>query len=167
MKRNHAFIDSQNLHLATTRADTPWKIDMERFRVYLREKYSVTHAYCFMGAYYPENQDMYTAFQKYGYILVFREHSKNLKGKKKGNVDVDIVFHAMRELVEQEDFDKIVLVSGDGDYKRMVDYLIAKGKFERILLPNQKFASSLYKQLSDDMTAYIDTPAMRVKIGRA
>lgn len=162
---NHAFIDCQNLHLATTTADEPWKVDMKRLRVYLAEKYRVDQAYCFLGAYDDEQSEMYKAFQTYGYILMFREHSKALKGRKKGNVDVDIVFEIMKELLEDEPFDKVVLISGDGDYKRVVDYLIKINRFEKILLPNKAYASSLYKQLSSKYYDYIDTPAMRVKLG--
>lgn len=162
---NHAFIDSQNLHLATTMANEPWKIDMQRFRIYLKEKYRVDQAYCFLGA-YDENQcKMYTAFEHYGYKLMFREHSKALKGKKKGNVDVDIVFEVMKELLENESFGKVILVSGDGDYSRMVDYLVKIGRFEKILLPNKEYASSLYKHLSSRYYDRLDSPAMRVKIG--
>lgn len=162
---NHAFIDCQNLHLATTRAAQPWKIDMKRFRIYLSEKYRVSQAYCFLGAYDDNEIEMYKAFQTYGYILMFREHSKALKGQKKGNVDVDIVFEIMKEILEADDFNKVLLVSGDGDYKRLVDYLIKIGRFEKILLPNKAYASSLYKQLSSKYYDYIDTPAMRVKLG--
>lgn len=131
MENNRAFIDCQNLYLATTTADSPWKVDMQRFRVYLKEKYNVERAYCFLGAYDENLTTMYTMFQEFGYILIFREHSKALKGKKKGNVDVDIVFEIMRQILENEDFTKIILVSGDGDYKRLVDYLIKIERFEK------------------------------------
>lgn len=162
---NHAFIDSQNLHLATIKADEPWKIDMGRFRVYLREKYHVSQAYCFLGAYDDRHSEMYEAFQRHGYILMFREHSKTLKGKKKGNVDADIVFEVMREMLEEEEFDRVVVVSGDGDYKRMIDYLVKINRFEKILLPNKVYASSLYKQLSSRYYDYLDNPALRTKLG--
>ena len=164
---NRAFIDCQNLHLATTMATNPWKIDMKRFRVYLSEKYHVGQAYCFLGAYDDTLTEMYKAFQEYGYVLMFREHSKALKGKKKGNVDVDIVFEIMKELLEEEPFGKVLLISGDGDYKRMVDYLIKIDRFEKILLPDKAHASSLYKKLSSKYYDYLDTPAMRVKLGYA
>jgi uncharacterized LabA/DUF88 family protein len=164
-KNNHAFIDAQNLHLATTKASIPWKIDLHRFRIYLKEKYQVSEAYFFLGAYNPELRDMYTAIQRYGFILIFREHGHKLIGKKKGNVDVDIVFSIMRKLYEREAFDNILLVSGDGDYKRMVDYLIKESRFEMLLLPCREYASSLYKNLPPKYYDYIDRPDMRVKIG--
>ena len=71
----------------------------------------------------------------------------------------------MKELLEKEAFGKVILVSGDGDYKRMVDYLVKIGRFEKILLPNKEYASSLYKQLSSNHYDYLDTPAMRTKFG--
>lgn len=82
---NFAYIDNQNLYMATQRADDPWDIDMRRFRVYLKEKYNVVKAYLFMGAFELSHQEMYSRFNDYGYALVFREHSESLKGKKKGN----------------------------------------------------------------------------------
>ena len=48
----------------------------------------------------------------------------------------------MRVLYKKELFDKVVLVSGDGDYKMLVDFLIEENKFKKILFPNEKFASS-------------------------
>jgi hypothetical protein len=45
-ENNIAFIDSQNLHLGTMSEN--WKIDFQRFRVYLREKFGVTEAYVFL-----------------------------------------------------------------------------------------------------------------------
>lgn len=55
-----------------------------------------------------------------------------------------LAFSIMRELYENN-FTKAVLVSGDGDYKPMVDYLYKENKLKKILVPNMKFASSLYK----------------------
>jgi uncharacterized LabA/DUF88 family protein len=161
---NYAFIDGQNLHLATTQAAAPWKISHHRFKTYLAEKYCVSKAYYFLGAYNPEYQGLYKAIEQHGFILVFREHGAMQTGKKKGNVDVDIVFSIMRKLYERESFQKVVLVSGDGDYKRMVDYLIKIGKFRVILLPSKEYASSLYKSLTGTYYAYLDTPDMRAKL---
>ncbi len=69
-------------------------------------------------------------------------------GKKKGNVDSDIIFNIMKRLYKKEPFNKIVLVSGDGDYKMLVDFLIEENRFKKILFPNKQFASSLYKKIT-------------------
>jgi uncharacterized LabA/DUF88 family protein len=162
---NQAFIDAQNLRLGTTKDARPWKVDLVRFRVYLREKYGVDKAYYFFGSFDDSLSEMYEFIQAAGYILSFREHSKILSGQKKGNVDTDIVFAVMKKLYLKEPFDKVVLVSGDGDYKRLMEFLIGESRFEKILFPNKKFASSLYKALTAKYTAHLDTDDMRQKLG--
>jgi len=159
---NIAFINGQNLHLGTTK--NGWSIDQRRFRRYLEEKYHVVEAYYFLGFVSEDQQDLYDNLQKAGFILSFREHSRALKGLKKGNVDGDIIFTAMRKLIENESFEKIFLVSGDGDYKKLVDYLIKKDKFGKILFPNKQFASSLYQALGREYFDYLEESGIRAKI---
>lgn len=162
---NAAFIDNQNLYMATTYGKDPWRLDMKRLLVYLQQKYDCLFINLFMGAYEQRLQNFYLALQRMGYVLIYREHSQSLKGNKKGNVDTDIVFEVMSSLIDDLTLEKVVLVSGDGDYKRMVDYLIEKGRFEKILFPSKERASSLYKSISRQYYAYLDTPDMRAKLG--
>ena len=160
---NQAFIDAQNLYLGTVSIGSSWKVDLKRFRIYLAQKYHVSEAYYFLGTRDPKLGDMYTAIQKHGYILMFREHSQKMAGAKKGNVDTDIVFSVMRKLYKKE-LNKAVLVSGDGDYYRTVKFLIEEGRLEKILMPNKKYASSLYKSIPDSYKDYLDNESLRSKI---
>lgn len=153
-ENNLAFIDGQNLHLGTMQND--WRVDLQKFRIYLKDKYHITEAYYFLGYISEEEQDLYNNLQKSGFIVLFKEHNATLKGTKKGNVDTDLVFEIMKNLVDNANFDKIVLVSGDGDYKKVVDYLIKKNRFKKILFPNKKFASSLYKHLGTEFFDHLD-----------
>jgi uncharacterized LabA/DUF88 family protein len=163
--KNIAFIDGQNLHMGTAKRDPdPWIIDLARFRIYLREKYNVIQAYYFLGFVQEDNHELYEEIQKAGFILIFREHNTSMLGKKKGNVDSDIIFHIMKKMYKREDFDKVILVSGDGDYKLVVDFLIEEKRFEKIIFPIRKFASSLYKQLSNKYFAYLDDKDIIEKI---
>ncbi len=57
---------------------------------------------------------------------MFKEHTKLHKSVKKGNIDTDMVFEIMKNLLDNDGFDKILLISGDGDYKKIVNYLISK-----------------------------------------
>ena len=152
---NIAFVDGQNLHLGTTKDTSPWQVDYQRLRIYLKNKYNVSEAYYFLGFLDENLDDLYTNLQKAGFIVEFREHNAKMKGKKKGNVDVDIVFGVMKKLIDEADsFNKIVLVSNDGDYIRLVNYLIKKDKLAKIIFPNNK-PSSLYKKIDVQFKNYL------------
>lgn len=159
---NLAFIDGQNLYLGTIQRG--WKIDHKKLRTYLKDKYHVDEAYYFLGYVMEEHQELYNKLQKSGFIVLFREHSSALKGTKKGNVDTDIVFEVMKTLIERTDFTKIVLISGDGDYKKLVDYLVKRKVLKKLLFPNKQFASSLYNKLGSEFFDYLENPAIRSKI---
>jgi len=145
-EKNIAFIDAQNLHLWTK--TEKWQIDFKKFRIYLRDKFNIEEVYFHLWFLDENEQDLYTRLQKCGFILVFREHNSRMKWKKKWNVDVDICFEMMKNVLENKDFDKIVLVSGDGDYIKPIKYFIEKWRLKKILFPNKKY-SSLYKPFKD------------------
>lgn len=166
MENNLAFIDGQNLYMGTSKSEPYWNINLTRFRIYLQQKYSVTTAYYYLG-FIQEGKDieeLYEEIQSAGFILVFRQHNTAMLGKKKGNVDTDIVFSVMKRLYKKENFDKIVLVSGDGDYKMLIDFLVEENKLKKILFPNKKFASSLYKKLGREYFDYLEEEDIRKKI---
>lgn len=145
---------------------SPWLVDLRRFRVYLETKYHVETAYYYLGYVIEDNNDIYEQIQRAGFTLMFREHNSAMLGKKKGNVDSDIIFHVMKKLYTKEEFDNIILVSGDGDYKQLVDFLIQEKRLEKILFPNRKFASSLYKKLGSECFDYLDKEDIKSKIAK-
>ncbi len=162
---NYAFIDGQNLYMGTAKREIdPWKIHLAKFRVYLARKYNVSKAFYFLGFLDESRQSLYESVQSAGFIIVFREHSSLMLGKKKGNVDSNIIFTVMQKTYYKEPFDKIVLVSGDGDYKQLIDFLVVESKLEKILFPDRKRASSLYKKLGAPYFAALDEPGTRRKI---
>ena len=165
-ENNLAFVDGQNLYLGTTTAQEKWAVDLAKFRVYLNKKYKVEKSYYFLGYVNSDYQDLYDEIQEAGFILKFREHNTVMMGKKKGNVDSDIIFSIMEKMYRRENFGKIILVSGDGDYKKLIDFLIEENKFEKILFPNKKFASSLYKQLGSEFYDWLENESIKNKIIR-
>jgi len=156
MENNFAFIDGQNLHMGTKSEEDSWSIDFVKFRKYLEKKYNISRAYYFLGFVIDDKNDLYDKIQEAGFILKFREHNSAMIGKKKGNVDADIIFDVMKKIYRKEIFDKIVLVSGDGDYKMLVDFLIEENRFKKILFPNKYFASSLYKKITRKYFDYLN-----------
>lgn len=138
---NYAFIDSQNVNLAIR--EQGWILDFKRFRRYLEDKYKVTKAFLFIG-FVPQNQDLYTSLQKSGYILVFKPTLSLPDGKVKGNVDAEMVLHAM---IEYPSYDGALIVTGDGDFYCLVDYLLKNRKLLKLMIPNRSRYSSLFRKL--------------------
>jgi uncharacterized LabA/DUF88 family protein len=133
----YAFIDSQNLNLGVRASG--WKLDFRKFRHYLTQKYKVERAYLFVGL-IPTNAAMYTQLQSMGYIVVFKPTLELPDGKVKGNVDAELVLHAM---IQYAAYDKAIIVSGDGDFYCLVEYLDEQEKLLRVLTPNKHFSSLL------------------------
>jgi len=141
-ENNYAFIDSQNLNLGIRSLD--WKIDWKKFRVFLKDKYFTTKAYLFIG-YKPGNESLYSFLQEAGYICIFKPTLELPSGEVKGNVDAELVLHTMIEL---HSFEKAIIVSGDGDFYCLVEYLININKLKKLLVPNINHYSALFKKLS-------------------
>ncbi len=141
-QKNYAFIDSQNLNLGVR--SQGWVLDFTRFRIFLRDKYKIEKAFLFIG-FIPENQSLYTELQKAGYICIFKptlEIKQNHKVKVKGNVDAELVLHTM---IEYKNYEKAVIVSGDGDFHCLIEFLMVQNKLLKIIVPNNKYSSLLKK----------------------
>jgi uncharacterized LabA/DUF88 family protein len=167
----YAFIDSQNLNLGVQKMG--WKMDWRKFRQYLADKYNVTHAFMFIG-YMVENESLYEHMHELGYLIALKptldissqlaegaepraeqplkpgeeEHAKPVV---KGNIDADLVLYAMKEL---PNYDKAIIVSGDGDFLSLVEYLDEQGKLLHIMAPNWQYSSLLKRY--DDQIVRID-----------
>lgn len=139
-ENNFAFIDSQNLNLSIK--DQGWNLDFSRFLVYLKDRFSVRKAYIFIG-FIDGNQKLYTSLQEAGYILIFKPTLKLPNQKFKGNVDAELVLHSM---INYENYDQAVIISGDGDFYCLVEYLLENSKLKRLVIPNKKRYSSLLRK---------------------
>ena len=145
-KQNYAFIDSQNLNLGVR--SLGWKLDYKKFRLYLKNKYNIGEAYVFIGK-TDGNQDLYTSLQQAGYTLIFKPtvaYFENGKRTMKGNVDAELVLYASAKLYD--DYEKAIIVSGDGDFYCLAEYLQENDKLLRIITPNRHYSKLLrsYRQ---------------------
>lgn len=138
-RSNYAFIDSQNLNLAIR--ELGWKLDFARFRVYLKEKFQIEKAYIFIG-YMPSNQQLYSFLQDSGFHCIFRPTLTYKDGKTKGNCDAELILQAM---IDFNEYDKAVIVTGDGDFYCLVNHLISNNKLKALLVPNRHKYSALLK----------------------
>ena len=170
-ERVYAFIDSQNLNVSTQKFG--WKMDWQKFRQFLADKYGVGKAYMFIG-YIPENESLYEQMHEAGYAVVLKptfdmtkprpedmpvdenakakEHNNGAPDAKpadkkpvKGNIDAELVLWAMKEM---SNYDKAIIVSGDGDFFCLVEYLEAKGRLLHLLTPSSHY-SGLYNRYDE------------------
>jgi uncharacterized LabA/DUF88 family protein len=154
----YAFIDSQNLNIGVQKFG--WKMDWQKFRRWLADEHNVTKAFMFIG-YVPEFEAMYEQLHEAGYMIVLKptydmtrpqpdqNADQNVKEEDKkpvkGNIDADLVLWAMKEI---SNYDKAILVSGDGDFYSLVEYLEEKQRLYKILTPSFQY-SQLYNKFED------------------
>lgn len=130
-------------------------LNFQRFRKYLDDKYEVSKAFLFIG-YIATNESLYTSLQKDGYVLVFKPTLYLPGAKIKGNVDAELVLHAM---IEYPNYSQAVIVTGDGDYYCLVDYLKKKNKLHKLIIPNRNKFSSLLRKFATKMAFMNDLKA--------
>lgn len=145
----YAFIDSQNLNLGVQKVG--WKMDWKAFRAYLRSEFNVTKAFMFIG-YMVENESLYERMHDLGYLIALKptvdvsssepktNDQEETRSVVKGNIDADLVLYAMKEL---PNYDKAIIVTGDGDFASLVEYLEQQGKLLHIMTPNWQYSSLL------------------------
>jgi uncharacterized LabA/DUF88 family protein len=143
-ENNYAFIDSQNLNLAIQ--DQGWKLDFVRFRRYLKDKYGITKAILFMG-HITKYEPMYKRLRSAGFEIVFKPIVER-EGEVKGNVDAELVLHSAA--VEFANYDKALIVTGDGDFRCLIEYLKQHDKLLRLMVPNKFKYSSLLREFEFD-----------------
>ena len=142
----YAFIDSQNLNLGVGndilhRGKTVysgWELDFAKFRRFLKDRYHVEVALLFIGN-MPGKEGLYAYLQRVGYVTVLKPTTSykdgNGRTKVKGNVDTDLVLYAAAQ--EIDNYDRAVVVSGDGDFLSLYEYLDDKDKLGNIIIPNK------------------------------
>lgn len=106
-----------------------------------------------MGFVQDANQELYEEIQNSGFVLVFREHNPAMLGKKKGNVDADLVLQAM---IDYSHYDRAMLVSSDGDFYSLTRYLYDNNKLLTVLSPHRKTCSSLLRKSAKGSMVYMD-----------
>ncbi|CAN5667890.1 hypothetical protein BH23PAT2_BH23PAT2_00830 [soil metagenome] len=148
LNNNYAFIDSQNLNLGVR--SLGWRLDYKKLRLYLKNKYDIEIAYMFIGM-VANNQKLYTQLQQAGFVLIFKptvRYFVNGKETIKGNVDAELVLQA--SAIDFPNYNKAIIVSGDGDFMCLVQFLADRQKLLHVMTPNAK-----YSQLLKPFSSYV------------
>lgn len=153
-RNNFAFIDGQNFYKSLKVLEKEVEaleveLDLSEFRTYLAEKHAAKTAYYFVG-YIEKNISLYDHLKNNGYEPVYKEVATH-EDKIKGNVDVLLT---LRTLVEYNDYEKAVLITSDGDYACLAEYLSEQGKLECIIACSRGGCSYLLRKLHTKVPIY-------------
>ncbi|OGI78161.1 hypothetical protein A3C57_00630 [Candidatus Nomurabacteria bacterium RIFCSPHIGHO2_02_FULL_33_12] len=147
---NYAFIDAQNVHLGIL--ELGWKIDWKKFRIWLKDKFGVEKALVFIG-YHPGNESLYSFLQHAGFVCIFKPTLEYKDGTIKGNCDAELVLHA--SAIEFDNYEKAIIVSGDGDFTCLIEFLQQKDKLKMLVVPNEHKYSALLKRFNSSERKFI------------
>jgi uncharacterized LabA/DUF88 family protein len=158
---NYAFIDAQNFYKSVQAIEKELgalevSLDLNEFRTYLRNKFAVLVAYYFVG-YIPQNTGLYNHLRTQGYEPIFKQVAV-LKDGIKGNVDVNL---ALRAMIDIDTYQKAIIITSDGDYACLVEYLHSKGKLECLIACSRGGASYLLRQLHTKIRIFYLDDIMR------
>ncbi len=103
----------------------------------------------------PTYKELYKYLQEAGFTLIFKEVIYDGDGKSKGNCDADLVLNVARGAYENK-FDKAVIVSSDGDFAGLIEFLKERSKLRIVLSPHHKDKCSILIKRTGAPISYIN-----------
>lgn len=102
-----------------------------------------------------EEKSFFEALSKFGIELKIKDLQVFHGGMKKADWDVGLTIDAVR--LSDSSIDVIVLITGDGDFIPLVEYLKGKGKIVEVMAFG-KSTSSRLKEVADDFIDLSENP---------
>jgi len=137
MKRVGVFMDVQNIYLTTQTLYGRGKINFKALRDYLLSDNNAIVTLSAFSCYDPNNEkqrSFLTAVGLLGYRVVAKPLRELPDGSIKANMDLELATEILRQAPY---LDEIVLISGDGDFKILVDLLCNMGKLVKVIGPDR------------------------------
>ncbi len=147
MRKINIYIDGNNLYRGAK--ELGYEIDYKKFRGWLRQKYNATNIYLFIGL-VPSRTKFYEHLQECDFILIFKQ-TVSVGGVVKGNCDAELVLKTVSDFYTKS-FDKCILVSGDGDFGCLVEFLQINDVIDRIISPDKNKCSILIRNKNTEIT---------------
>jgi len=140
MSKVNIYIDGNNLYRSAK--ELGFEIDYKKFRGWLRQKCKPESVYLFIGL-VASRAKFYEHLQECGFILVFKQ-TVSVGGNVKGNCDAELVLKAVSDFYTKS-FDKCILMTGDGDFGCLVEFLKDSSGLDCVIAPDDKKCSILLK----------------------
>ena len=140
------FVDVQNMYYSAKNLYNA-KVNFQEILRSAIGKRKLVRAFAYViKADIKEEKNFFEALEKIGYEVKAKDLQTFIGGAKKGDWDVGIAMDTIRMAPK---LDTVVLVSGDGDFKDLVEYLKASGCRVEIMA-FKKTASSRLIDAADD-----------------
>lgn len=131
MRKIGLFIDGSNLHASCTAIGI--RVDFVKLLEFFKKEHEVVRAFYFTALPPKEVRSslrpMVDFIQHHGYTVITKEtktyYDENSTPKLKGNMDMDLAMYVWKY---HHLIDEVVLFSGDGDFKAMVERVQECGK---------------------------------------
>lgn len=141
-RRNTIYIDAANLILGSKNF-IPTTYDIFYLLVYLKDKYRAQRCVYFTGK-FNEYEIDYEFLRVLGVEIVFKKLYRQDE-KTKANCDVEIS-HRITLDIKDDLVDKVILVSGDGDFAPLLDYVISNKKEANLFAISRKSTAYILAQ---------------------
>ncbi len=166
MNRLSIFVDGNNMFYAQQK--NGWFFDPRRVLDYFKTEPNTTlvNAFWYTGLKDPQDQRGFRdALISLGYTVrtkILKEYYDDNSGRysQKANLDIEIVVD-MFNTVEQ--YDRVILFSGDGDFERAIELLLSKNKHITVESTEWMIA----RELRNATDRYIDLNDMREQIEKS
>jgi uncharacterized LabA/DUF88 family protein len=158
MKRLSIFVDGNNMFYAQQK--NGWFFDPRRVLEYFTREMLLMNAFWYTGIKDPQDQRGFRdALISLGYTVrtkILKEYYDDNSGRysQKANLDIEIVID-MFNTVEQ--YDRVVLFSGDGDFERAIELLRSKNTHITVVSTEGMIA----RELRNATDRYIDLNEIR------
>lgn len=147
MNKINIYIDGNNLYRSAK--ELGYEIDYKKLRGWLRQKYNPANIYLFIGL-VPSRTSFYEHLQECGFILIFKQ-TVSVEGKIKGNCDAELVLKTVSDFYTKA-FSSCILITGDGDFGCLVEFLRENNSIDLIISPDVKKCSILLKNKNIEIT---------------
>ena len=141
LPKSYAFIDASNIIYGAR--EEGWLINQKKLIKYLKSKFSISKAFFYYGkdSKNKKKVEFLKKLKQFGYILRVKE-IKRFGKRSKANCDVDLT---MDMLLLINEYKKAIVLTGDGDFAPLFEYLISKKKEIIIISSPKRTARELKK----------------------
>lgn len=161
--KTYVFVDVANLIYGAKRTGR-WKIDYRKLLKYLKSRYKASRVFFYAGV-KSLKKNKFNRLKRLGYVLRLKElrvykrrplerkvecprchriFKKKIyrRPEQKANCDVDLTFDATRYT---SNYYRMILISGDGDFYPLIDFLIKNGREVKVIGETRSTAISIKK----------------------